>query len=170
GTAVSPIVSAIFANSPLKNGRESGYLDYRYQVWREADPSRCGLLEQMVKPGWSYRKYVEWAVDLPMLFVRHGAEYKGAPRQTLRDWLTTGRLASGEKVQPILSNWVDHLTTLFPEVRVKRVLEMRGADVVPLPTMLALPALWVGLLYDREARLAAWELTRKWTFPELLDF
>jgi len=169
-TAVSPIVSAIFANSPLKNGRESGYLDFRYQVWRETDDSRSGLLEQMLEPDWGYRAYVEWAVDVPMLFVRHGTEYKDAQKQTFRDWLTTGRLASGEKVQPILSNWVDHLTTLFPEVRVKRVLELRGADVVPLPLMIALPALWVGLLYDRDARLAAYELTRKWTFPQLLDF
>ncbi|MFN2549334.1 MAG: glutamate--cysteine ligase [Myxococcales bacterium] len=169
-TAVSPIVSAIFANSPLKNGRESGWLDYRYQVWRETDDSRCGLLAQMLEPDWGYRAYVDWAVDVPMLFVRHGSDYKDAQQQTFRDWLATGRLATGEKVQPILSNWVDHLTTLFPEVRVKRVLELRGADVVPVPMMVALPALWVGLLYDRDARLAAYELTRKWTFPQLLDF
>jgi glutamate--cysteine ligase len=169
-TAVSPIVSALFANSPLKNGRESGWLDYRYQVWRETDDSRCGLLAQMLEPDWGYRKYVEWAVDVPMLFVRHGTEYKDAQKQTFRDWLTTGRLKTGEKVQPILSNWVDHLTTLFPEVRVKRVLELRGADVVPLPLMLALPALWVGLLYDRDARRAAAALTREWTFPQLLEF
>ena len=169
-TAVSPIVSAMFANSPLKNGRESGYLDYRYQVWRETDDARSGLLEQMLRPDWGYRTYVEWALDVPMLFVRHGTDYKDAQQQTFRSWLTTGRLVSGEKAQPILSNWVDHLTTLFPEVRVKRVLELRGADVVPLPLMIALPALWVGLLYDGEARRAAFELTRRWTFPQLLDF
>ena len=103
-------------------------------------------------------------------FVRSGTEYDDARGQTFRSWLTTGKLASGEKRQPTLSNWVDHLTTLFPEVRVKRVLELRGADVVPLPLMIALPALWVGLLYDREARRAAFELTRRWTFPQLLDF
>ncbi|MGZ6142037.1 MAG: glutamate--cysteine ligase [Myxococcales bacterium] len=169
-TAVSPIVSAMFANSPLVNGRPSGYLDYRYQVWRETDDARCGLLEQMLRPDWGYRAYVEWALDVPMLFVRHGTEYKDAQQQTFRSWLTTGALASGEKQQPILSNWVDHLTTLFPEVRVKRVVELRGADVVPLPLLFALPALWVGLLYDRQARLAAFELTRKWSFPELVDF
>ena len=169
-TAVSPVVSAMFANSPLRDGRECGYLDFRYQVWRETDPARCGLLEQMLQPDWGYRRYVEWAVDVPMLFVRSGSDYHDARQQTFRDWLTTGRLASGEKAQPTLSNWVDHLTTLFPEVRVKRVLEVRGADVVPLPLMMAMPALWVGLLYDRGARNAAWELTRKWTFPQLLDF
>jgi glutamate--cysteine ligase len=169
-TAVSPVVSALFANSPLVNGRDCGYLDYRYQVWRETDAARSGLLEQMLQPDWGYRNYVEWALDVPMLFVRHGTEYKDAHQQTFRRWLTTGRLAGGEKSQPILSNWVDHLSTLFPEVRVKRVLELRGADVVPLPLMFALPALWVGLLYDRDARRAAAELTQKWSFAELLDF
>ena len=169
-TAVSPIVSAIFANSPLIDGRECGYLDFRYQVWRETDGARSGLLEQMLRPGWGYRQYVEWAVDVPMLFVREGSEYRDAGGQTFRGWLTSGRPASGQKVQPTLSNWVDHLTTLFPEVRVKRVLELRGADVVPLPLMIALPALWVGILYDRAAREAAAELTRRWTFADLLQF
>jgi glutamate--cysteine ligase len=169
-TAVSPIVSAIFANSPLVNGRDSGYLDFRYQVWRETDDDRCGLLQQMLERDWGYRRYVEWAIDVPMLFVRNGSEYREAGRQTFRQWLTSGRVASGEKAQPTLSHWVDHLTTLFPEVRVKRVLELRGADVVPLPWMMALPALWVGLLYDRGAREAAAELTRKWKFSELLQF
>jgi glutamate--cysteine ligase len=169
-TAVSPIVSAMFANSPLIDGRESGYLDFRYQVWRETDDARCGLLEQMLQPDWGYRRYVEWAIDVPMLFVRDGTEYRAAGGQTFRQWLTSGQLAAGEKRQPTLSHWVDHLTTLFPEVRVKRVLEVRGADVVPLPLMMALPALWVGILYDPAARQAAAELTRRWTFPELLQF
>ncbi len=169
-TAVSPIVSAIFANSPLVNGRECGHLDFRYQVWLETDPSRCGLLEQMLQPDWGYRSYVEWAIDVPMLFVRNGTEYRDAGGQTFRQWLGSGRLASGEKLQPTLSHWVDHLTTLFPEVRVKRVLELRGADVVPLPLMVALPALWVGILYDEAARQAAFELTRGWKFSELLQF
>jgi glutamate--cysteine ligase len=169
-TAVSPIVSAIFANSPLVDGRDCGYLDFRYQVWRETDDARSGLLEQMLQPGWGYRQYVEWALDVPMLFVRSGSEYRDAGGQTFGAWLAGGRLASGEKVQPTLSNWIDHLTTLFPEVRVKRVLEVRGADVVPLPLMIALPALWTGILYDRGAREAATELTRRWKFPDLLQF
>src|SRR5438105_1154260 len=169
-TAVSPVVSAMFANSPLIDGRDCGYLDFRYQVWRETDPARCGLLAQMLQPGWDYRRYVEWAIDVPMLFVRNGTAYSDARGQTFRGWLTSGRLASGEKSQPTLSHWIDHLTTLFPEVRVKRVLELRGADMVPLPLMIALPALWVGILYDRSAREDAAELTRDWTFSELLQF
>lgn len=169
-TAISPIVTAIFANSPIVDGRDSGYLDFRYQVWRETDPDRCGLLEDMLKPCWGYRKYVDWALDVPMLFVRRGTSYTAAAGQTFRQYLTTGRLASGEESHPLFSNWVDHLTTLFPEVRVKRVLEVRGTDVVPLPHMMAHTALWVGLLYDAQARAAAWELTRRWPFDELLAF
>ena len=169
-TAVSPIVSALFANSPLRDGKESGYLDFRYQVWRETDPARCGLLAQMLEPDWSYRRYVEWAIDVPMLFVRTASEYRDAKGQTFRSWLTTGRLVSGEKLQPTLSNWVDHLTTVFPEIRVKRVIELRGADMVPMPWMMSLPALWVGILYDMGACEAAWQLTKSWTFPQLVDF
>ena len=169
-TAVSPLVTALFANSPIVNGEESGYLDFRYQVWRETDQARCGLLEQMVQPGWSYSAYVEWALDVPMLFVRRNGEYQSAQGQTFRQWMTSGKLKTGEVAQPVFSNWGDQLSTLFPEVRVKRVLELRGADVVPLPHMLALPAVWVGLLYDKDARAAAWDLTRDWTFPQRLDF
>ena len=169
-TAISPIVTAIFANSPIVDGKDSGYLDFRYQVWRETDPVRCGLLEAMLEPGWGYQKYVDWALDVPMLFVRRGTDYTDAAGQTFRQYLETGRLANGEESRPLFSNWIDHLTTLFPEVRVKRVLEVRGTDVVPLPEMMAHTALWVGVLYDAQARAAAWELTRRWPFAELLAF
>ena len=169
-TAVSPIVSAIFANSPIRHGKVSPYRDFRYQVWRECDPARCGLLEQMLRPDWGYRTYVEWALDVPMLFVRRGTEYIDAAGQTFRQFLDTGRLANGEKLEPIMSIWVDHLSTLFPEVRVKRVLEVRGADMVPPPYLLGLPAIWTGLLYDEGAAEAAWQLTKSWTFSARLDF
>ena len=169
-TAVSPIVSAIFANSPIVDGKAVGMLDFRYQVWRETDDARCGLLEQMLRPDWGYRSYVEWALDVPMLFIRSGSDYVGAQGQTFRAFLETGRLANGERRTPALSHWIDHLSTLFPEVRVKRVLELRGVDMVPLPHLMALPAIWVGLLYDPPAREAAWQLTKSWTFPQRLDF
>ena len=168
-TAVSPIVSALFANSPIMQGRESGYLDFRYQVWRETDPARCGLLEQMLRPDWGYRAYVDWALDVPLLFARRDGRYLEGGGQTFRGWLATGMLGS-EPFQPTLSAWNDHLTTLFPEVRVKRVLELRGADCVPQPYLMALPALWMGVLYDAQARAAAAGLTRGWSFPELVDF
>jgi glutamate--cysteine ligase len=169
-TAVSPVVTAMFANSPIVGGKPSAFLDFRYQVWRECDPARCGLLEPMLKDGFGYQAYTDWALDVPMLFVRRGAEYLDSQGQTFRDWMRNGRLRSGEMLEPLLGNWVDHLTTLFPEVRIKRVVELRGADVVPLPYLHALSALWVGLLYDVEARGAAWELTRRWSFGELVEF
>jgi glutamate--cysteine ligase len=169
-TSASPVVSALFANSSVVAGRDSGWLDFRYQVWRECDPDRCGLLEQMVEDGWGYERYVDWALGVPMLFVRRGSEYLDARGQPFGEWLQTGRLRSGAVTEPLLGNWVDHLTTLFPEVRVKRVLELRGADVVPPPYLHALAALWVGLLYDASARAAASELTQGWTFAQRLDF
>ena len=168
-TAVSPIVSALFANSPIVQGRESGYLDFRYQVWRETDAARCGLLEQMLRPDWGYRAYVDWALDVPLLFARRDGRYLDGGGQTFRGWLATGELG-GEPFQPTMSAWNDHLTTLFPEVRVKRVLELRGADCVPPPYLLALPALWMGVLYDAQARAAAAELVRGWSFTELVAF
>jgi glutamate--cysteine ligase len=169
-TAVSPMVSALFANSPVAGGREIDYLDFRYQVWRECDPDRCGLLEPMLRDGFGYEAYVDWALAVPMLFVRHASEYLDAQGQTFGEWMRTGRLASGQASEPLLTNWVDHLTTLFPEVRDKRVLELRGADMVPPPLLHSLAALWVGLLYDASARDAAWDLTKAWTFAGRVDF
>jgi glutamate--cysteine ligase len=169
-TAVSPVVTAMFANSPIVAGKPSAFLDFRYQVWRECDPARCGLLEPMLQDGFGYEAYTEWALDVPMLFVRRGADYLDSQGQTFRAFLRDGRLRSGEMLEPLLGNWVDHLTTLFPEVRIKKVVELRGADVVPPPYLHALTALWVGLLYDVQARGAAWELTRRWSFGELVEF
>ena len=125
-SSASPLVSALFANSSVIAGRDSGWLDFRYQVWRECDPDRCGLLEPMFRDGWGYESYVEWALGVPMLFVRRGSEYLDAGGQTFGDWLRTGRLRSGALAEPHLGNWVDHLTTLFPEVRVKTVLARAG--------------------------------------------
>ncbi len=168
-TGVSPIVTAIFSNSPIVGGEESGYQDFRYQVWRECDPARCGLLEAMVRPDFGYRAYVEWAVDVPLLFVRHEGGYKSGEGKTFRQWMQDGRLPSLE-APPTLDSWSDHLTTLFPEVRIKKVFELRGADVVPMPLLLALPAIWMGLLYDRGAREDAWLLTSRWSWAERLAF
>jgi glutamate--cysteine ligase len=168
-TRVSPIVTALFANSPLRGGKDSGLLDFRYQVWRETDPARCGLLEVMLRPDFGTRAYVEWALDVPLLFVRFEGRYLDGQGQTFRQWMRSGSIA-GLALRPTLSHFTDHLTTLFPEVRVKRVIELRGADVVPRPYLLALPALWMGLLYDPGASEAAAALTGRWTFAELLEF
>ncbi len=168
-TAVSSIVTAIFSNSPIVNGEDSGYQDFRYQVWRETDPARCGLLEAMVRPDFGYRAYVEWAIDVPLLFVRHHGEYFSGAGKTFRQWMQEGKLPSLD-APPTMDSWSDHLTTLFPEVRIKKVFELRGADVVPMPLMLALPAIWMGLLYDAGAREDAWQLASRWSWSERLAF
>lgn len=150
--ACSPIVAAAFANSPIVDGRESGYLSYRYRVWRDVDPDRCGLLWRALEPGFGYRAYLEWALDAPMIFCRRDGRYVpvGVP---FRKLVAEGLLGA----PPTLTDFEDHLTTLFPEVRLKSVIEVRGADAVSARLAMSLPALWKGLLYDPAARKAALE-------------
>ncbi len=167
-TLVSPIVSALFSNSPLRDGQESGLQDFRYQVWRETDPARCGLLEQMTRAEWGYAQYIDWALGVPLLFARHQGRYLDGHGLTFRDWMSQGKLGD-LALRPTLTHFTDHLTTLFPEVRVKRVLEVRGADCVPMPLLMALPALWVGLLYDAQARAGAVALLAHLSFAQLLE-
>ena len=162
-TAVSPIVTALFANSPLRHGRESGYLSFRAHVWLDVDPARCGPLEAAFKPGFGYSDYAAWALDVPMIFLRREGEYRDPRGATFRRFLTQG--LDGERAT--LTDFEDHLTTLFPEVRLKRILEMRGADVGSPPMCAALPALWKGLLYDDDA-LAAAERLVPLPFPDRL--
>ncbi|MBL8957896.1 MAG: glutamate--cysteine ligase, partial [Myxococcaceae bacterium] len=144
---VSPLLVALYANSPLKVGRETGFLSYRSHVWGDVDPARCGYLPSMFDGSFSYRAYVEWALDAPLLFLRRRGEYLG-PRMTFRQLL-----ADGFEGKPALyDDWVDHLSTLFPEVRIKRVMEIRSADCCSVAMTGALVALLRGLLYDRGAR------------------
>ncbi len=164
-TAVSPVVAAIFANSPLENGAPSGYQSLRYRVWQDVDQARCGLSRQMLEPGFTYRAYVEWALDVPLVFVRRQNAYHDAGGRTFRDLMREGFL--GEEAT--LDDFADLLSTLFPEVRLKRVIEVRGADAVDARTTGALPCLWLGLLYDRDARQDARALIRS-SFEELVDF
>ncbi len=150
-TAVSPLVTALFANSPIVGGRPSGWLSYRTQVWRQCDDLRCGPLAPAFDPGFGYRAYAEWALDVPMIFVRRGERYLDAGGISFRRFLAEG--LSGERAT--LSDWEDHLTTLFPEVRLKRVIEVRGADAGSEAMCVALPTLWKGLFYDAPALAAA---------------
>ena len=158
--AVTPIVSAMFANSSLYGGKPAGFATRREHIWRYTDPARCGLLPFVFEEGFGYRRYVEWALDVPMFFVVREGQYLPARGMPFRDFL-----AHGFEGQPAtLADWDLHLTTLFPEVRLKRIVEVRGADCVPW--LSALPALWKGLLYDDAALDAAHELARDWSFPE----
>ncbi len=156
GLAVQPVVVALYANSPIVQGRPSGWKSFRTAVWEEVDPARSGLLAFAFAPGFEeepYRRYVEWALDVPMIFVRRGEQYLETGGRTFRAFLQEGL----DGVRPTIAHWEDHLTTLFPEVRVKGVVEIRAADVCDGPMTKALAAFWKGILYDREARAAALE-------------
>jgi glutamate--cysteine ligase len=165
GLALQPVATALCANSPFATGRPTGYLSYRSRVWLGTDPDRCGMLPFVFAPDMGFERYVDYALDVPMYFVYRNGEYIDAAGQSFRDFLA-GRLPALPGERPTLSDWADHLTTLFPEVRMKRFLEMRGADGGPWQRLCALPALWVGLLYDGTALDAAWALVQDWTEDE----
>jgi glutamate--cysteine ligase len=158
----SPITSAMFANSPLEAGKESGFISRRVEVWRHMDPDRCGLLPFIFEGDFGYREYAEWALDVPMFFLIREGRYQQATSVTFRQFIERGF----EGHHATLRDWDTHLTTLFPEVRLKRVIEVRGTDAVPPDLVCALPALWKGVLYDEQACEAAWRLACAWTFEE----
>ncbi len=167
--AIQPAVVALYANSPVVDGREIGWKSYRTAVWEETDPARCGLPAFAFDAGFEedgYRRYVEWALDVPMVFLRRGDGYVESGGRTFRD-LLEGRFPGA---RAMLSDWEDHLTTLFPEVRVKGVVEVRGADACDTAMTKALLAFWKGVLYDREARAWAWDAVKRFTVDERRAF
>jgi len=165
GLALQPLATALFANSPFTEGRPNGYLSYRSHIWSDTDPHRTGMLPFVFEDGFGYERYADYALDVPMYFVYRDGKYIDAAGQSFRDFLK-GELPAlpGEKPRP--SDWSDHLSTAFPEVRLKSFLEMRGADGGPWNRICALPALWVGLLYDSDALDAAWDIVKHWTIEE----
>lgn len=163
--ALQPIATAMFASSPFTEGRINGMKSLRSEVWRETDPQRTGMLPFVFEEGMGYERYVEYALDVPMYFVYRGGRYIDVAGASFRDFMG-GHLSALPGELPTLDDWSDHLTTLFPEVRLKRFLEMRGADGGRWPRICALSAFWVGLLYDSEALDAAWNLVKSWTAEE----
>jgi glutamate--cysteine ligase len=163
--ALQPVAAALFANSPFVEGKPSGYLSYRSHVWTDVDPDRTGMLPFVFEPGFGFERYVDYVLDVPMYFVYRAGRYIDVAGQSFRDFLQ-GRLAGLPGERPTAADWNDHLTTAFPEVRLKRYLEMRGADSGPWRRLCALPALWVGLLYDDGALDAASGLVADWTAAE----
>ncbi|MGC4000578.1 MAG: glutamate-cysteine ligase family protein [Anaeromyxobacter sp.] len=162
--AVQPAVTALLANSPIVNGRPSGWKSFRVAVWEETEPARSGLLPFVFEPGFvedPYRRYAAWALDVPMIFVRRRGAYLDPRGLTFRRFLAEG--LDGERATH--ADWEDHLTTLFPEVRVKGVVEVRGADAGDAAHTKALVAFWKGILYDREARAWAWDAVKQLTVP-----
>jgi len=163
--ALQPIATALFANSPFTDGKPNGYLSYRSHVWEDTDPDRTGMLPFVFEDGMGFERYTDYMLGVPMYFVYRDGRYIDAAGQSFRDFLE-GRLPALPGEQPTLKDWEDHLTTAFPEVRLKRYLEMRGADGGPWGRLCALPALWAGLLYHQPSLDAAWALASDWTLEE----
>lgn len=163
--SLQPIATALFANSPFSDGKPNGLLSMRSEIWRHTDPARTGLLPFAFESGMGFERYVAWALDVPLYFVKRGDTYHDVAGGSFRD-LMAGKLAALPGERATISDWVNHLGTLFPEVRLKRYLEMRGADAGPVPQLASLPAFWVGLLYDETALDAAWDVVRDWTEAE----
>jgi glutamate--cysteine ligase len=163
--ALQPLATALFANSPFTEGKPNGYLSYRSHIWSDTDPHRTGMLPFVFDDGFGYERYVDYMLDVPMYFVFRDGQYIDAAGQSFRDFLQ-GKLPALPGELPLESDWIDHLSTAFPEVRLKSFLEMRGADGGPWNRICALPALWVGLLYDQTALDAAWDLVKHWSMEE----
>ncbi len=163
--ALQPIATALFADSPFTEGKPNGYLSYRSHIWTDTDPDRCGTLPFVFEDGMSFERYVDYMLDVPMYFVYRDGKYIDVAGQSFRDFMA-GKLPGLPGELPGIGDWADHLTTAFPEVRLKRFLEMRGADGGPWQRLCALPALWVGLLYDDVVLDAAWDLVKDWTQEE----
>jgi glutamate--cysteine ligase len=162
GLALQPVATALFANSPFIDGKPNGFMSYRSHVWTDTDPDRCGILPFVFEPGMGFERYTDWMLDVPMYFVRRDGRYIDCAGRSFRDFMD-GRLPELPGERPRLDDWEDHLTTAFPEVRLKRYLEMRGADGGPWGNLCALPALWAGLLYDSDALEACEALIEDWT-------
>lgn len=167
GMRLQPVASALFAHSPFTEGKPNGLCSWRSEVWSDVDNQRSGLLPFVFKDDFTYRDYAEWALDVPMYFVTRDGRYTDATDVTFRQFMDGALKGRVSDPEPQMGDWVNHLSTLFPDVRLKRFIEMRGADGGPWRRICALPAYWVGLLYD-EATLGAVEaLTRDWSFEEV---
>jgi glutamate--cysteine ligase len=164
--ALQPAATALFAASPFTEGKPNGYLSYRSHIWTDTDNDRSGMLDFVFEDGFGFERYVDYLLDVPMYFVYRDGAYIDASGQSFRDFIA-GKLPALPGQIAHMGDWSDHITTAFPEVRLKRFLEMRGADGGPWRRLCALPALWVGLLYDRQALDAAEALTRDWSVAEI---
>jgi glutamate--cysteine ligase len=165
GLALQPLLTALFANSPFTDGKLNGFLSARSEIWRHTDSARAGMLPFAFEPGMGFERYVDYALDVPMYFVKRGAAYHDVAGASFRD-LLAGRLEAMPGERATISDWANHLSTIFPEVRLKRYLEMRGADVGPAERICALSALMVGLYYDSDALAAAFDVVKNWSAGE----
>src|SRR5258707_5241975 len=160
--ALQPVATALFANSPFTEGKPNGFLSFRSEIWRDTDNARAGMLPWAFEPGMGFERWVDYALDVPMYFVNRGDDYVDAAGQSFRD-LLAGKLPTLPGERAMISDWANHISSIFPEVRLKRYLEMRGADSGPLANLLALPAFWAGILYDDTSLDAPSDLVKDWT-------
>jgi glutamate--cysteine ligase len=163
GIALQPIATALFANSPFTEGKPNGFLSFRSEIWRDTDNARAGMLPWAFESGMGFERYTDYALDVPMYFVKRGDEYIDVSGRSFRDHLA-GKLIPGERAT--ISDWANHVSTIFPEVRLKRYLEMRGSDSGPWRVLPSLPAFWTGILYDDDGLDAAWDIAKDWTAEE----
>ncbi len=163
--ALQPIATALFANSPFTEGKPNGFVSARANVWTDTDPDRTGMLGFVFEDGFGYERYADYALDAPMYFAKRGQTYVDLSGQSFRAFID-GKLDALPGDQATVQDWADHLTTLFPEVRLKQYLEMRGADGGPWSRICALPALWAGILYDAPSLAAAWDLCKDWDIAD----
>ena len=163
--ALQPLATALFANSPFKEGKPNGYLSYRSEIWKDTDNNRAGMLPFAFDDGMGFERYVDYALDVPMYFVYRNGQYIDVTGASFKDFMA-GKLQALPGEVATLDDWSNHLTTIFPEVRLKRFLEMRGADGGSWRNLCALPAFWVGLLYDDVALDGAYELIKNWSSDE----
>jgi glutamate--cysteine ligase len=165
GLALQPVATALFANSPFTEGKPNGFLSFRSEIWRDTDADRSGMLPWAFEPGMGYERWTDYALDVPMYFVKRGERYIDVAGRSFRD-LMAGKLEELPGERASVADWANHLSTIFPEVRLKRYLEMRGADAGPWGRLPSLTAFWVGLLYDNDCLDAAWDIVKDWTAEE----
>lgn len=164
---LQPLATALFASSPFTDDKPNGLLSWRGDIWRDTDNRRSGQLPFTYSPDFGFADYTEWALDVPMYFVIRDGRYHDATHVTFRQFMAGALKGEISRPEPTMGDWTNHLSTLFPDVRLKRFLEMRGADGGPWRRICALPAFWVGLLYDEAALNDAEALTRNWTIEEV---
>src|SRR5229473_3910327 len=163
--ALQPVATALFASSPFTEGKPNGLLSFRSEIWRDTDADRSGMLPWAFERGMGFERYVDYALDVPMYFIKRGEHYIDVAGQSFRD-LMQGRLPAMPGERATISDWANHISTIFPEVRLKRYLEMRGADGGPWRRLPALPAYWAGILYDDTSLAAAWDIVKHWNAGE----
>ncbi|RCL03755.1 MAG: glutamate--cysteine ligase [Candidatus Tokpelaia sp. JSC161] len=166
---LQPIATALFAASPFTEGKPNGFLSWRSEIWRHTDKQRTGILDFVFSPEFCFSDYVEWALDIPMYFIIRNTHYYDARNITFRQFMNGALKEKIPNSHPRISDWENHLSTLFPEIRLKKFLEMRGSDSSPWQNSCALPAYWTGLLYDQESLRDVETLTKDWTYSEIQE-